>query len=153
MTITGRIEQLLKSRFEDSSFFLVELKKIPANRIQIFVDKNENITSGDCVKIFKYLRKSLEDEGLWNEYIHLEVSSPGMSRPFKVAEQYEKNKGRHVIIQMLDGKLREGVLIAFSDSEIVIEEHIPQKKKKKPIIQETTIPFDTIKHVKKKVTF
>ncbi len=152
MTITGRVEQLLKSRFEDSSFFLVELKKTPANRIQIFVDKDENITSGDCVKIFKYLRKSLEDEGLWSEYIHLEVSSPGMSKPFKVTRQYEKNKGRHVIIQMLDGKLREGVLREFSDSEIIIEEHVPQKKKK-PIIQETTIPFDAIKHVKKKVTF
>ncbi|MFK7904269.1 MAG: ribosome maturation factor [Chitinophagales bacterium] len=152
-TILKRIKQLLELRFEeDSSFFIVELKPVPGNKIQIFVDRDNNVTSGDCVKIFKYLRNSLEEEELWHENLYLEVSSPGMSKPFKVMRQYKKNQGRHVIVQLIDGNLKEGILKETSDEEIVIEEHIKQKKKKL-IIQETTIPFDAIKHVKKKVTF
>ena len=152
-TIVEKIKELLELRFEESPFFVVELKRTPANKVQIFVDKDENITSGDCVKIFKYLKKALEDEGLWHENLYLEVSSPGMSKPFKVMRQYKKNKGRQIIVQMINGNKKEGILKEFSTTEIIIDEHIQQKKKKKPVIQETIIPFDTIKHVKKKVTF
>lgn len=151
--VIERIRDLLEARFEGTSFFIVELKPTPSNKIQIFVDKDENITSGDCVKIFKYLKGQLEEEGIWHENLFLEVSSPGMSKPFKVERQFQKNLGRHVIVQLIDGNKREGILKSATESEIVVDEYIQQKKKKKPIIQETTIPFDTIKHVKKKVTF
>lgn len=152
-TIIERIGQLLELRFENSPFFVVELKPTPTNRIQIFVDKDENITSGDCVKIFKYLKTNLEEEGVWHENLFLEVSSPGMSKPFRVMRQYKKNKGRHIVVQMLDGSKKEGILKDTLESEIIIDEYIQEKKKKKPRIQETTIPFDSIKEVKKKVTF
>ncbi len=152
-TITERIRELLEVRFEGSSFFIVELKPTPSNKIQIFVDKDENITSGDCVKIFKYLKLNLEEAGEWNENLLLEVSSPGMSKPFKVKRQFKKNVGRHIIVQDLDGNKKEGLLKVVTESGIVIDEHIQQKRKKKPIVKETTIPFDSIKSVKKKVTF
>jgi len=152
-TIIERIGQLLELRFESSPFFIVELKPTPTNRVQIFVDKDENITSGDCVKIFKYLKKNLEEEGVWHENLFLEVSSPGMSKPFKVRRQYKKNRGRYIIVQMLDGNKKEGILKGVLENEIIIDEYIQEKKKKKPIVQEITIPFNLIKEVKKKVTF
>ncbi|MEZ4887383.1 MAG: hypothetical protein R3E32_21810 [Chitinophagales bacterium] len=152
-TIVERIGELLELKFENTSFFVVELKPTPGNKIQIFVDKDENITSGDCVKIFKYLKKSLEDEGTWHENLYLEVSSPGMSKPFRVLRQYKKNIGRHIIIQMLDGSQKEGILKEILAEEVVIDEYMQVPKKAKPTIQKIIIPFDIIKCVKKKITF
>ena len=79
--------------------------------------------------------------------IELEVSSPGMGRPFKVKRQYQKHTGRLVEVLKTDGKLLRAQLVAFDDQGITVRIEQPSKVKGRlpKLDKETTaIPFAEI---------
>ena len=59
------------------------------------------------------------------EYERLEVSSPGLDRPVKRLEDYERFRGRKASVRLklpLDGRRRfEGVLGGIEDGRVVLE--------------------------------
>ncbi len=155
--INERIETLLNTAFEGTSCFLVEIVVATNNtKVQVFVDCDKNITIDRCAELSRMLEKHLEEEGYVPEKYTLEVSSPGMSKPFRVMRQFEKNIGKSVIIQFLDGTKKEGLLLSVTDELLHLEEHIPQKRGKllvAPKIQKLSIDRSLIKHTKKKISF
>lgn len=57
-------------------------------------DGGEFVTVEDCEKVTRQLQYALEVEGL--DYARLEVSSPGLDRPLKRAEDYQRFAGQAV---------------------------------------------------------
>ena len=87
----------------------------------------------------------------------LEVSSAGLTEPFKVLKQYEKNIGNEVEVFTKDNKKMTGILISCDEIKIVLQQEKtvkPEGAKRKMTIQEDTeIPFTNIKTTKYIIRF
>jgi ribosome maturation factor RimP len=86
------------------------------------------------------------------EDFELEVSSPGLSAPFKVMEQYHKNRGRHVHAVKRAGQKISGLLHNVDDGMIVLEVETKIReagqKRPKTVMQTVSIKFSDIKTTK-----
>lgn len=152
--LEARVRELINNRFEDTDNFLVDVSVSAAQKIQVYIDHPSNIKLDVCVEISRYLEEHLEAEGIVNEKYLLEVSSPGMSNPFKVIEQYYKSLEKAVTIILKDGIQKDGILksIDAEKEEITLEEHIPTKKKK-IVTKLITLSLSDILRTKRKFTF
>lgn len=156
--VEAQIASLLELKFQEADFidcFLIELKLLPGNKLEVFIDSDSGITFEKCHKISRYIEKHL-DENLWlgDKYM-LDVSSPGISRPLKLHRQYVKNTGRKIEVKLEDGTLREGTLLRVNDEGIVLEEKVRVKEGNRKITQvlETEIPFSAINKTIVKISF
>src|SRR5690606_29051280 len=132
--------------------FLVEVKLLPHNKIQVFADADTGIKIEKCVRISRALEQVLDTEKWLGEDYTLEVSSPGMDAPLKVLRQFNRRIGREVEVLKHDGVKAEGILTGVDENRLTLE---TQKKiNKKEIVTETvSIPFTEIKHTKLKLNF
>lgn len=148
-----KIEEFVKEIISQSeTVFLVEIKKLAANDIKVFLDADDGITIEKCTLINKALYKKIEESQLFPDgNFSLEVSSPGVDEPLKLHRQYKKNIGRNVEVIMNDGNKTEGKLSNLNDDSITIEEK--KQKGNKTIINTITIHFNEIKHTKVLITF
>jgi len=150
------IEEILS---EEPVYFLVDLRIKPINNIKIFLDGDAGITIEKCVQVNRKLYKKLEEAAYYPEGdFSLEVSSAGLDEPLKSLRQYKKNIGRPVEVQLLDGSLKEGVLLDVNEEGIVLEVttgkavngKLPSKKKE---ISLHSFLFNNIKSTKIQIVF
>ena len=145
--ISGMTTALLDS---DPGYFLVEVRILPGNNIQLFIDGDQGVTIDKCVAINRSLYKQLEENSLFSGAdFSLEVSSPGLDEPLKLLRQYQKNLGRHVEVVLKDGTKKEGKLESATDQGIIVEEKIGKKKE---VLQHNFL-FENIKTTKIQVVF
>lgn len=132
--------------------FLVEVKILPGNKVQVFMDADKGIKIDTCAEVSRYLEEYLDEAQPLGEKYILEVSSPGMGRPIKVLRQFNRRIGSEVTVWKLDGEKLIGKLMKADENGIVIEEQIMQKKK---VIDTITheIPFVDIKSTKLNFNF
>lgn len=132
--------------------FLVDVKWLPGNKMQVFLDAEHGIKIETCVEVSRYLEKHIDEEGWLGEKYVLEVSSPGMDAPLKVLRQYYRRIGREVSVVKNDGVKLEGVLKSADEQGLELESNKTVKGK----IVETNhyqISFTDIKTVKLKFNF
>jgi len=148
----AKIENILNNLKKEFDFFIVEIKIKTGNKIFIAIDNFKNISIDDCSIISERLHEHLSYE---EEDFELEVSSPGLTQPFKVMEQYIKNKDKEVEIVLKSGEKITGKLAEINDEDIIIEmiEKIKEKNKKKEITQVKRIGFSNIKTTRKVIKF
>ena len=145
--ISGMANALLQS---DPGYFLVEVRILPINNIQLFIDGDQGITIDKCVALNRSLYKQLEESPLFGGAdFSLEVSSPGLDEPLKLPRQFQKNLGRHVEVVLKDGTKKEGKLQSATDQGIVVEEKVGKKKE---VLQHNFL-FENIKTTKIQVVF
>lgn len=153
MVDKGLIESLVKEQLAEG-MFLVAVTVSTANAIHVSVDSVDGITIDRCVEISRYLEQNLDRE---REDFELEVSSPGLSEPFRVWEQYLKNRGRQVEIVTTGGEKFTGLLKAVTRENLVIEtsvkEKVEGKKRKELVIRERPMTYDDIVSAKVVVLF
>lgn len=132
--------------------FVVDITIANDGNIIIYVEDFNGITINDCKKISKYVEDKLNENV---EDFSLEVSSPGLTNPFKVFKQYIKNIGKELEIVLVDGKKITGKLLEVNDDSIKIETKEIKKNnnKKMEIIEEENIYFDNIKFTKNIISF
>jgi ribosome maturation factor RimP len=94
----------------------------------------------------------MEEDGLEEALISLEVSSPGVDFPLKFERQYPQHVGRTLAIKLLDGKEIEGKLISIDGAVIAVEEKIKEKGKKVSL-NNISLALSEIAEAKIKVTF
>ena len=138
----------------ETSVFLVDVNVNNANKISVKVDKPEGVTIDDCVNISRAIESGLNREA---EDFGLEVSSPGLTEPFLVMEQYRKNCGRQVDVVTCDGQKLNGLLQHVDDNGIVLEVKAKIReagqKRSKTVMQTVTLNFKDIKTTKVTITF
>ena len=117
MITEEQIIDLVHQHIQGSEIFLVEAVVKPGNLIRVHVDRPGGITVEECAKISRFVNSQLDREV---EDYSLEVSSPGLSAPFKVKQQYEKNMGRTIEVRLVDGERLEGKLEHVHENAIML---------------------------------
>ncbi|MDD4489455.1 MAG: ribosome assembly cofactor RimP [Paludibacter sp.] len=148
------VNQIVDSYLQGSEYYLVDLKVTSDNRIQVEIDSLNGISLDDCVTLSRYIESKLDRE---KDDYELEVSSAGLSSPFKVLKQYEKNMGKEIEVLTTEGRKRTGILNSVTTDAIgmTIEKTIKEEgaKRKKNIQEEITISFNNIKTTKLIIRF
>ena len=112
------IIELVEQKIQGTDIFLVEVAVKAGNSIRVHVDRPENISIDECVKISRFVNEKLDREV---EDYSLEVSSPGLGIPFKVKQQYEKNLGRNIDVLLSEGERITGQLQSVSEKGIILK--------------------------------
>ncbi|MGM0622026.1 MAG: ribosome assembly cofactor RimP [Bacteroidota bacterium] len=138
----------------DENMFLVEVNVSSSNVIKVFIDSFEGLTIDQCVQISRKLEQELDRD---KEDFELQVSSPGLSEPFRVKEQYLKNVGQEVEIVTTEGVKFAGELLEAGNEEILLKtakrERVEGHKKKQLIVKEHQLKYGEIKSAKVVVSF
>lgn len=129
--IREKITEWLRPIIAERDIYLVDVRFPMGRKIEVYIDTDEGIHIDECAEVSRFLEKHLDGSGLVPENYILEVSSPGMSNPLKVARQYRKRIGRTLDVLKTDGQKIEAELIAADDEKIVLKEIPPAVKKKK----------------------
>ena len=140
MITDEKIIKLVQKHIQETDIFLVEAVVKPGNMIRVHVDRPEGISIDECVGISRFLNGALDRD---EEDFSLEVSSPGISAPFKVKQQYEKNVGRTIEVRLDDGDRLEGKLESVAEKAIVLSVKGKQQE----------IPFEEIVKAKTIISF
>ena len=141
------IEKVLDRFLDKDKYFIVKIHNKGEN-IKVILDGYKNFSIDDCVRINRQLKD--EFAGELDDY-NVEVTSPGLTAPFEVIEQYEKYTGHKVEVLLKDGSKITGKLEEVAPDGIKIEEkkRIKTDKNKKKTIRETkAIKFEDIKSTK-----
>lgn len=94
-----RTEELIAPVVTGMGYELVDLQV--SNRgglLRLFIDKPGGIGLEDCAAVSRQLTRVLEVEGV--EYDRLEVSSPGLDRPLRKAQDFARFAGQKADVRM-----------------------------------------------------
>ena len=97
----------------------------PRSVIRVFIDKPEGVTLDDCERAHKALGPALDVADPFPHAYTLEVSSPGLDRPFKRIQDYRRAIGKRVTLKLrepLAGQWRlVGTLTGVTDDALTLE--------------------------------
>ncbi len=106
--------------------------------LRVYIDREGGVTINDCVKVSELISPILDVEDFIDYSYNLEVSSPGVNRPLRKPEHFEKVIGEKVKVILEEGleeydnrKNYKGILKIVNNDNIVIE--INKKDYKIPI--------------------
>ena len=159
MEITERIALLLEEKYTtDEAFadcFTVEIEMKPGQHLLVFADSDSGMTFEKCKLLSRHLEKYIDESGWLGEKYVLEVSSPGIGRPFKFPRQYRANIGRTLAVTLDDQTEQTGLLKSADETTIVLETSTIERieKKKTEVKTETAIPYDRIAKAVVKLAF
>ncbi len=151
------IQALAQERIDemDNDTYLVDITISNTNQILVEIDNLKGGSSvEDCIRVSRNVEHNLDREV---EDFELQVTTPGLSNPFKVHQQYVKNIGRDVKVLFKEVGSIEGKLVEVSDNEIVVEteskEKIEGRKKKELVVRQHPILIENIKETKIVISF
>lgn len=95
--------------------------------LALFIDKPGGVTIADCVAFSREFSDVLDVNDIISDRYSLEVSSPGINRPLKRIDDFNRFKGENVRIKVnppVDGRKNfRGLLLGYSDGTVKIEEN------------------------------
>lgn len=122
------VKKMVEDIIKNTDIELVDIEYVkegPFKYLKVYIDKPEGITVEDTADVSRALNKKLDDVDLIKEQYFLEVSSPGIERPFKTDADYQKNIGELVeakFFKPVDGKKAiSGVLLEKNENGVVIQ--------------------------------
>ncbi|MDX5325640.1 MAG: ribosome assembly cofactor RimP [Bacteroidota bacterium] len=150
----SKLQETVEETLKEENAFLVELTLSEDNRIRVFVDRDSGVDLSALRKISRAIESSLDREA---EDFALEVSSPGLDKPFKVFRQYVKNIGRTVTVKKKDGDRLSGILVEATPESITLEETKRVKKEtgkgKMTVTERYAVAMEDILETKLEITF
>lgn len=101
--------------------------------LTIFIETENGVDLDTCEAFHNAIMDPIDEfDPTYDAPYTLNVSSPGLDRPFKTARDFERNLGKEVEIRLfapLKGKkLIEGFLIAFDENTITVNTVAEQLK-------------------------
>jgi len=136
LKIEQSVFETINPTIENLGYEIVEVeyvKKGTDMHLTIYIDINRGVSLDDCELVHNAIDPLLDELNPTQDkpYV-LNVSSPGLDRPFKTHRDFERNYGREVEVKLyapVKGvKLYEGVLVEHTDNFTVIENKTGQIK-------------------------
>ncbi len=116
-------ESWLRETLEGLGYELVDLESSRGGLLRIFIDSPRGISVEDCARVSNHLTRAFAVEEI--EYERLEVSSPGLDRPLKRAEDYVRFAGQKASLRLKlprEGRRRfEGTLAGVQDGSVLLD--------------------------------
>ena len=154
MILKSTISQIVENYLIDTNYYLVDIKVTPDNRISVEIDSFDGVSLEFCAELNRLIESHFDREV---EDFELEVSSAGLTEPFKVVKQYEKNIGNEVETLTKDGKKTIGVLTEVNENQFVLQvekvEKLEGAKRKTTVIEDITFSYEDIKNTKYIIRF
>ena len=127
--LTETVEQAIK----DTSIYIVDITISKDNSIVVELDSDDSMDIDMCTSISRKI-ESVFDRDV--EDYELEVGSAGLTSPFKVKRQWQKNIGNEIEVLTKDGRKLTGVLVEINEDNFVIQFPIKVKEegKKRPVV-------------------
>jgi len=154
MILKETVIQIVENYLADTDYYLVDVKVAADNRISVEIDSFEGVSIDFCAELNKHIEAQFDREV---EDFELEVSSAGLTEPFKVIKQYEKNIDNEVEVLAKTGKKFNGILAEVRENEFVLEIEKLEKqegsKRKKTVIEQLTFTYEEIKTTKYIIRF
>lgn len=126
-SIEEAVQKMVEDVIKDTEIELIDIEYVkegPFKYLRVFLDKSEGITVDDTADVSRILNKKLDEADLIKEQYFLEVSSPGIERPFKTDADYKKNMGKRVeakFFKPIGGKKSIiGILAEKDENKVVI---------------------------------
>ena len=148
------LAKTVEEAISGTDLFVVDIAVKPGNNIIVELDSAEGVDIDSCVAVTRKIESVFDREV---EDYELEVGSAGLTSPFKVKGQYEKNIGNEVEILTRDGRKLSGRLVEVGDSGFTVE--VPTKIKpegaKRPVVEmrPEVFGYDDCKSVRYKIDF
>lgn len=150
------LTQTVENAIKDTDLFLVDIKVTPSNEITVTVDSSKGVDIEQCLEVTRRIEEVFDRDV---EDYELEVGSAGLTSPFKVKGQYDKNIGNPVEVLTKDGRKLHGVLTAvsddFTDCTVAVEKKVKEEGQKRPkIVQvDEVLPIAEIKKITYEIKF
>lgn len=123
-----RIWELLEPviRAEGEELIEVEYRREPQGWVlRLFIDRGDGVTVEDCARISQVVGDLLDVADVIHNPYHLEVSSPGLNRPLRKWEHFQKVVGKAVTVKTLtpiDSQRNfKGILLEAGPEEIALD--------------------------------
>jgi ribosome maturation factor RimP len=129
MDVLDQITELARGTAATHGLDLVDVELFRAGRrrmVRVYVGKAGGVSVDDCARMSRGISAVLDAENwLGDDAYVLEVSSPGLDRPFKTLADWARNVGRDVRVtcrEKLDGKIQHhGRLAAADENTVTLE--------------------------------
>lgn len=150
------LTKTINEAIKDSDIFLVDVNVTPANEITVTIDSEKGVDIEKCLEITREIEKVFDRDV---EDYELEVGSAGITAPFKVKAQYDKNVGNPVEVLTRDGRKMHGTLKSvaddFSQCIVSVPTKIKEEGAKRPSIVDVdhVLPINDIKTITYELKF
>ncbi len=129
------LRQTVEQTIDGTDAFIVSINVGADNRICVEIDSITGVDIDTCVAITRAIEAAFDRD---KEDYELEVGSAGLTSPFKVREQYEKNIGNQIEVLTADGRKIRGRLVEITPDGSVFTIEVPTKVKeegkKRPVV-------------------
>ncbi|MDR2119958.1 MAG: ribosome assembly cofactor RimP [Tannerella sp.] len=134
--------------------YLVDVTVSPDNLIVVKIDSDGAVGIDDCVALSRHIEGKLDRT---TDDFELQVSSSGISSPFKSPRQYIKNIGNEIEIILKSGEKMTGLLKSANKDGAVItvsgKEKQGNAKRKTTVCEDRTFAYGEIKQIKNIIRF
>ena len=98
-SVLEKVQAVAKPVLDDLGFELVDVEFKREGQgwvLRFFIDKPGGVTLDDCALFSREVSMLLDVEDFIHRAYHLEVSSPGIDRPLKTREDYQRFCGERI---------------------------------------------------------
>ena len=96
--MSADVEVIVASTVGGLGYELVEFEHSARGLLRVFIDKVDGISVEDCANVSNHLSRVFVVEGI--DFERLEVSSPGLDRPLKKVEDFQRFVGRGAKVKL-----------------------------------------------------
>lgn len=147
-------KELVQPILDERDLELVDIEYVKEGKnwyLRLYIDKAGGIDITECGIVSEQLSDKLDEADPIKDPYFLEVSSPGVERPLKKKEDFEKNLNKNMYIKLyeaIDGeKEYEGILKEFKNDILTLEYKVKTRKK---LVE---IPYEKIAKARLSVMF
>lgn len=148
------VARIVGKEIENTDAFIVEVSVSADNRIVVEIDSTSSISIDDCAAISAAIERELDRDV---EDYELEVGSAGLTSPFRVKAQYDKNIGNQVETLTAGGRKLRGTLTQAGDTTFTLsverKEKAPGAKRPTMVSQDVSLKYDEVKYTKYIIDF
>lgn len=124
----SRATEIIMPIVQSNNYELVDMEYVKegsSNYLRAYIDKPGGITVDDCETVSRAFSDKLDEKDFISESYILEVSSPGLGRPFRKDKDFERNIGEEVELKLFKPVEHKkdfvGLLKAFDKDTVTIE--------------------------------
>ena len=145
---------VIKEELGEGDTFLVDVSVSGDNDIVVAIDSLHDISIEECESLTRAIEAKFDRDV---EDYQLEVGSAGLTTPFKVKRQYDKNIGNELEVLTGDGRKLKGVLKSAGDDSFVIgvTKKVKPEGAKRPVMveEEISLTYNETKYTKYLIQF
>lgn len=154
MIVKDTVYKLVEEALADSESYIVDVIVRPGNQIIVELDNDEGMDLHECIQVNRFIEEHLDREV---EDYELEVGSAGVTSPFKILRQYQKNIGNEVEVLSKDGRKIIAVLKDANEENFTVtttkKVKLEGEKRKRDIEEDIVFPYDAVKYCKYQIRF